>query len=69
MTVTPVTLAAGRLKLTTRPALTGSAPITKTIGIVAVAALTASGVTVPPAARITVTRRAIRSAANPGSRS
>jgi hypothetical protein len=37
--VTPVTLPPGRLKLATRPSLTGSPPLAKTIGIVAVAAL------------------------------
>src|SRR5262249_41656961 len=37
--VTPVTLPPGRLRLGTSPALTGSLPIAKTIGIVVVAAL------------------------------
>src|SRR5262249_1897457 len=37
----PVTLPPGRLRLATRPILTGSPPLTKTIGIVAVAALAA----------------------------
>src|SRR5262249_40089902 len=36
---TPVTLLPGRLRLATRPSLTGSAPLAKTIGIVVVAAL------------------------------
>ena len=40
--VTPVTLPPGRLKLATKPWLTGSPPIPKTIGIVAVARLAAS---------------------------
>jgi len=38
---TPVTLPPGRLRLATKPVLTGSKPVVKTIGIVAVAALTA----------------------------
>jgi hypothetical protein len=50
----PVTFPAGRLRLATRPTLSGSLPI-QTIGIVEVAALAASPVTVPPAARITAT--------------
>ena len=39
--LTPVTLPPGRLRLATRPSLTGSPPLVKTIGIVAVAALAA----------------------------
>jgi hypothetical protein len=39
--VTPVTLPPGRLRLATRPSLTGSPPLTKTIGIVVFAALAA----------------------------
>ena len=41
---TPVTLPPGRLRLATRPSLTGSLPVAKTIGIVVVAALAASAV-------------------------
>src|SRR5215470_17285449 len=37
--VTPVTLPPGRLRLAMRPSLTGSPPVTKTIGIVVVADL------------------------------
>ena len=37
----PVTFPAGRLRLATKPTLTGSSPMTKTIGIVSVAALAA----------------------------
>jgi hypothetical protein len=37
----PVTLPPGRLRLCTRPARTGSAPLTKTIGMVWVAAMAA----------------------------
>ena len=39
--LTPVTLPPGRLRLATRPSLTGSLPVAKTIGIVVVAALAA----------------------------
>ena len=39
---TPVTLPPGRLRLVTRPSLTGSLPVTKTIGIVVVAAFAAN---------------------------
>ena len=39
---TPVMLPPGRLRLATRPSLTGSAPATKTIGTVVVAALAAA---------------------------
>jgi hypothetical protein len=46
--LTPVTLPPGRLKLATRPSLTGSPPVVKTIGMVAVAALAASAGTTPP---------------------
>ena len=40
--LTPVTLPPGRLRLATRPSLTGSPPVAKTIGTVVVAALAAS---------------------------
>src|SRR6516165_1542091 len=40
--LTPVTLPPGRLRLATRPSLTGSPPVTKTIGTVEVAALAAN---------------------------
>ena len=53
--VTPVTLPPGRLRLATRPCLTGSLPVTKTIGIVVVAALAASAA--PAFATITATGR------------
>ena len=66
--VTPVRLPPGRLRLATRPNLTGSPAVTKTIGIVAVAALAASAAGVVVAA-ITVTFRRTKSAANSGSRS
>jgi len=48
----PVILPPGRLKLAISPALTGSAPLTKTIGIVDVAAFAASPAAGPPAGRL-----------------
>jgi hypothetical protein len=45
----------GRLRLATSPVSTGSPPIVKTIGIVVVAALAASGDGSPPVAAITAT--------------
>jgi DNA-binding beta-propeller fold protein YncE len=53
--LTPVILPPGRLRLATRPALTGSAPLTKTIGIDDVAAFAASTGAGPPVAAITAT--------------
>src|SRR5262245_18006764 len=61
-----VTLPPGRLRLATRPNLTGSLPITKTIGIVVLVALTASAGAVATAA-IAATRRSTRSDASTGS--
>ena len=55
--LTPVTLPPGRLRLATKPALTGSPPIVKTIGIVVVAALAAKIELPPPVAAITATLR------------
>ncbi len=49
MLVTPVTLPPGRARLATRPDLTGSATLTKTIGIVDVARLAAATAGVPHA--------------------
>ena len=46
--LTPVTLPPGRLRLATRPSLTGSPPVAKTIGTVVVAALAASAPGVLP---------------------
>src|SRR5262249_58232967 len=40
---TPVTLPLGRLRLATRPFVTGSSPVTKIIGMVSVAVLATSG--------------------------
>src|SRR5262245_60384803 len=67
--VAPVTLAPGRLKLATKPNLTGSPPVTNTTGMAAVAALAASGDAVTPVATITATWRRTKSAASAGSRS
>src|SRR5262245_28013893 len=66
--LTPVRLPPGRARLVTRPSLTGSSATTKTIGIVAVAALAAKVEGKPPVA-ITATRRCANSAASAGSRS
>jgi hypothetical protein len=44
--VTPVTLPPGRLKLATRPALTGSEPMPKTTGIDVVAPFAADAASV-----------------------
>ena len=62
----PVILPPGRLKLAISPALTGSAPLTKTMGIVDVAALAASPAAGPPVAAITATRRFTKSIASVG---
>ena len=64
---TPVTLPPGRLRLATRPSLTGSLPVAKTIGTVVVAALAASAEGVFPT--ITATGRRINSATRAGNRS
>src|SRR6516225_8205086 len=66
--VTPVMLPPGRLRLETSPAAIGSPPVTKTTGIVAVAALAASAGGVPPTAAITATLRETRSASSVGNR-
>ena len=65
----PVRLASGRLRLVTRPVLTGSAAVMKTMGMVDVAALAARPGSLPPAAMITETLRLTRSAASAGNRS
>src|SRR5262245_1679086 len=65
---TPVMLPSGRLMLLTIPDSTGSLPIAKMIGIVAVADLAASAAGIGPA-KITSKWRATRSAAAAGSRS
>ena len=45
MSLMPVALPPGRLRLVTRPIFTGSAPMTNTMGIVDVAALAAQNLT------------------------
>src|SRR6516165_8910372 len=60
--VIPVTLPPGRLRLATRPSLTGSPLAVNTIGIVWVAALAACGEGSPPVAAITTTCRRTKSA-------
>jgi hypothetical protein len=65
---TPVRLPPGRLRLAARPNCTGSTPMLKTIGMVAVAALAASVAGVP-AVTIPAIRRSTRSAASAGRRS
>jgi hypothetical protein len=65
----PVALPLGWLKLETRPSATGSVATPNTIGMVEVAAFAARAAWVDPGAAITVTFRAIRSAASSGSRS
>ena len=64
---TPVRLASGRLRLLTSPNSTGSLPLTKTIGIVDVAAFAVCAGGRPPAVKITDTFFAINSAASAGS--
>ena len=54
--VIPVRLPPGRCRLLTSPAWTGSTPVTKTIGMVGVAAWAASAEVFPPIAAITDTR-------------
>src|ERR1035437_1365575 len=53
--VAPVMFPPGLLRLATNPEATGSAPISKTIGIVDVAALAANAPGKPPGAAITAT--------------
>jgi hypothetical protein len=63
----PVTLAPGRLKLATSPKRTGSPPIVKTTGTVALACLAARAETTSPVAAIATTPFATNSAASLGS--
>src|SRR5262249_51218371 len=65
----PVALPPGRARLATRPSLTGSSGMVKTIGIVVVAALAASAGSEPPVATITATCRRINSVTRAGTRS
>jgi hypothetical protein len=64
----PVTFPPGRARLATRPCLTGSSEVVKTIGIVAVAAFAAI-TALPPVEAITATRRRTRSAITAGRQS
>ena len=66
--VVPVRLPPGRFRLATSPSATGSPAMKKTIGIVVVAAFSASTAGVVDVT-ITATWRRTRSAANAGSRS
>ena len=66
---TPVRFPLGRDKLFTTPSATGSPPISKTMGIVAVADFAASAGGAPPTAAITATFRFANSAASAGKRS
>jgi hypothetical protein len=66
---TPVTLPPGRLRLATRPSLTESPAVLKTIGIVRVSVFAASAAGALPGAAITVTWRRTRSAASTANRS
>src|SRR5262249_61297633 len=59
--LTPVTLPPGRLRLATRPSLTGAAPVAKTTGTVVGGGLAARAALW--VATITATRRLIQSAA------
>src|SRR5262249_22991731 len=65
--VAPVTLPAGRLMLATRPICTGSLAVVKTMGVVVIAAFTAS--TTGRLATNTATRRSTSSSAITGTRS
>jgi hypothetical protein len=62
-----VTLPPGRFSVWTKPVAIGSAPISKTIGIVAVADFAASAEGAPPGATITATGLRANSAASAGS--
>ena len=62
MKTTPVTLPPGRLKLVTRPSLTGSLPVVNTIGIIVVDDL--ARIAAKVLLTITEGRRAITSAAS-----
>src|SRR5262249_11920173 len=59
----------GRARLVTKPSLTGSSPVMKTMGIVGVAPLAATTAGGPPTVANTATCRRTNSAANAGSRS
>ena len=59
-------LAPGRFSVSTKPMAMGSAPISKTMGIVVLADFAASAAGAPPGATITVTGRPAKSAASAG---
>src|SRR5262249_36844822 len=65
---TPVTFPPGLLRLATRPNLTGSPPVLKTIGTVEVTALAAAAAVIPVATS-TATGMRTSSAASDGKRS
>ena len=65
----PVALPPGRLKLATRPSLTGSSPMPKTIGIVVGRSFCGKRSGVLPGVAITATRRWTKSAMSAGRRS
>jgi hypothetical protein len=65
----PVTLPPGRPRLATKPFLMGSPPATNTIGIVVVADFAVRTRAVPPAAKITSTRRRVKFVASASKRS
>ena len=65
----PVRLPPGRAMLATSPAATGSVPVSNTTGIDDVASFATRAASNPPAAVITSTLRATRSAASSGNRS
>ena len=67
--VTPVMLPPGLLRLATSPIAIGSPAVTKTIGIVVVAAFAASAGGAPANAAITATLRETRLASSAGNRS
>src|SRR6516162_8385080 len=69
ITVTPVALPPGRLRLATSPVATGSEAVVKTIGMVWVAAIAARTPSRLPPTKITSTLRLTRSAAKAGIRS
>src|SRR5215207_7881947 len=57
--LTPVALVPGRFMLWTSPSGTGSSPITKTIGVVELAAFAAKAELLPPTAAMNATRREV----------
>jgi len=66
--LTPVTFPPGRLRLSTKPIRIGSPELTKTMGIVAVAALAANRAGPLPGTKMMLTWRRTRSRASSGKR-